>query len=374
MRFSTSCTAAALLGVAAIVGCSGGGGGGSSSSSGGGTTQTAVFVKDVPAPLTDGKVMVNLFLRVTAVELRDPTTAIPLSPPGTAFVDFDLLALDQTATLLALGNVPAGVFEELRFTLDQQNCSFVDSNGVRFQLQVPDPVFEVEFSPPIDTSVNSTIFLDIRPGEIVKVVTPNTTYRLEDDVDALVVGPPGSNPALPSTIVVDDVEGDITSISCATSQFTLNSAIVVNIAAAAIEDENGVALTCAQLLVGDEVEVEGTLTVNGNTITIVATTVEVDRQTGGGGGGSGSGSGSIEIDGVIANLQKTANPPTFDVVRGATVIARVTVQAGTEIEDEPTDTDITVMQLNNGDVVEVEGPVAAAGPPPTIDADEIERQ
>ncbi|GIW73058.1 MAG: hypothetical protein KatS3mg102_2600 [Planctomycetota bacterium] len=361
------------LAAAALLGASCGGGG----SSGRAASQTAIFLKDVPfIVLADGTQVDQLVLRITAVELRDPRTPVPLGAP---FKDFDLLTLDSTAALLALGQVPAGVYEKLAFTVDPSGCLFVDANGNAVStssqgrvLVVPHSTFEVEFYPPLDTSVHSTIVLDVRPDKILKVVTPGTVYELKDEVDALVAGPPGAS-GLPVSVPVDDVEGRITALHC--PDFTLSFAIDVDTSGARIEDEDtGAVLGCAQLLVGEEVEVEGTLVVGqGGRPRILASKVEVERGTAGGAPG---GAGEIELEGRIGNLQAMATPPTFDLVRGGQVIAHVQVAPGAEIEDDPTDRHILVTDLRDGDFVEVEGRLAAppGAPPLTLVAEKIERK
>lgn len=232
------------------------------------------------APLSDGRVMQQLFLRVTALEVRDPsgmTVQVPLAgTPTPPFVDFDLLTLDNTATLLALGPVPNGTYREVIFTIDPANAFFLDLvTGVRQPVDAPHPTFEVEFAPPlvIDASRQSLILLDIRPDRIVEVVTPDTEYRLRNEVKAHVVGPLGSGPRQ-RAIHVTELEGVVTAVSC--PAFTLSVAIVVDTSHATIIDETGVALTCDAIGVGDEVEVEGTLTFTGSSVILRATRVEVE--------------------------------------------------------------------------------------------------
>ncbi len=383
LRIERRILASAVVGVAllAVVGCGSSGGssgGGSLAPGSGGTTEAAVFVKDMtPVPLSDGRVMHELFLRATAVDLVDDAGNVVAVPLGAPFVDFDLLTLDQTATLLAVGPVPTAVYEQLVLTLDQTACHFIDAAGVNQPLVVPDPVFEVDFQPPLDTAVSATIVLDIRPDRIVVVVVPGAEYHLESSVDALVAGPPGSAPGIPGSIPVIEVEGTITAL--AAPILTLNGAVDVDTSNATItDDDTGAVLAFADLAVGDEVEVEGTLQSSG---VITADEVEVEDASSGGSSGSGSsgsggsGNGDVDLDGEIANLDAAATPPSFDLVRGGVTVAHVEIAAGAEIEDEPTDTLITVADLADGDAVEVEGVVtSAAGAPLVLEAEEVERQ
>lgn len=351
------------LGLVIPIACSGGG---SSGGGGGGTTssgQAAVFVKDgPPVPLADGRVMQQLFLRVTQVTLRDPgpRVTVPLAAP---FVDFDLIALDTTSKLLAIGPVPPGVYEHLTFTVDPQACHFIDTNGVLQQLTVPSSTFEVDFQPPIDTRVSSTIILDIRPDRVVQVVTAGTTYQLVDDVDAFVAGPPGA-PGIPANVGVDEIEGVVTAVNC--PRVVINNLISVDTSNARIfESDTLTQLACSDITPGTVIEVDGALRLVNGRPTIAATDVEVEDPI------TGGAANEVEIEGTIANLQ--VGGTAFDLARAGVVVARVTLQAGAQVDDEPTDTRITPADLREGDSVKVEGRANGAGVPITFSAREVKR-
>ncbi len=388
--------------LAAAIGCSSGGssGGGAIAPGSSGSSDTAVFVKDMPpVALADGRMMAELFLRVTQVDLIDDTgqpVNVPLAS-GAPFVDFDLMTLEDTATLLAVGTVPNGSYRTLIFTLDQASCHFVDVAGALQPLDVPNPAFEVAFLPPVDTAVNNAIVLDIRPDQVVEVVTPGTDYRLTNGTDAAVAGTPGSAPGIPPSMPVVDVAGFITAL--ADPVFTLNNAIDVDTQGASLlEKGTGASLAFSDLAVGHRVKVNGTLTQATPGAAIIASSVEINRNhprasrgAGGGaaGGNPGRGNGGAgaspgvtgrpanagmpRLRGTIANLDAAGSPPSFDIVRGPGIaIAHVEIITSATIFDRPTQSTIAVGDLADGDSVEVMGHLAnqgganagAAGGPP----------
>lgn len=387
-------------------GCGGGGGGaggGSPSGAAAGTTDTAIFVKDVPVPvpLSDGTFMDELFLRVTGVDLTPAGggAAVNVSLAGPAgpatFVDFDLLDLDDTATLLAFGNIPIGTFTQLVLTLDPASCTLVRpqaplGNGASVGVGVPNPTLTVSFVRPIDTSVNQAILMDIRPDRLVAVVTPGTQYELRPAVGALVAGPFGSAPGLPATIPVRNVGGIVTAAgTCPT--FTMNRIIAVDTTNATIVDAAGNAVLCSAIAAGNRVAVAGTLTVGpGLAISIAATNVVVSAAPtappGGlpGGAPPGTippGAAPIRLEGTIANLAVAAPNATFDLVRGrgpgVFALAKVTVDASTALRNA-SGASILLSDLNDGDDVAVIGTIASATPgavpPLQIAATEVEKQ
>lgn len=371
----------ALAFALALAGCGGGGGSSSAPSASG-----KFYLRDAAAvPVRDQGnnvvfTMTELWLTVTGAKLETQGGVdVPITL-ATSPLRIDIMTLTGTSTLLGFGAFPAGTYKEVELTVSAAEMVGTAAGSVSLTtvaVGVSSGEFEAEFSPAVAVTANATtsFVIDWTPSVRATVGAGPTTYTLEDEVKAYVLG--GAGAGSPATQGVHDLEGDIASIDCAAQTIVIAEhgvSFTVTVHAGTLyEQSHSLTLPggCSALAVGDEIEVDGVLQSNG---TILADKVELESQSSGGSGSGGSGGGStsgqFEIEGRVANRSSTG-AFTFDIFQGGTLAAHVTTTAATVYEDDDNHA-TTAAAILDGEKVEVKGTITTAGSPPTVEATKVE--
>lgn len=161
----------------------------------------AAHVAAAPATVVDQNgtsvfVMRELWLTVVVASsrLESQDVEVTLSHPG----PINIMTLDNTSVLFALGTFPAGNYEAVEFTIASAVMVGNDVTGpepapMALELEIGKAgVFEVEFRPsPVLIAPNSPtpVIIDFKPS--VKATSKqdgSVEYELEDGVRALVAG------------------------------------------------------------------------------------------------------------------------------------------------------------------------------------------
>jgi hypothetical protein len=348
---------------ALLAGCGGGGGGSTSFSNTTSTgTRGSVFIKDGPAKALDAQGrqvfdIEHLWLTITKAELEGHSGDVKLQLASNPFT-IDVLAYATGSTLLAVGNFPAGFYEELKLTVSVATMDGTTMPGGAQQTHtlVHGGEFEAEFASQVFLDATSTVLVDFTPA----VFFDGQAYFLRDEVKAFLVG--GTGPVGAPTVTVKDLEGTIIAIDCAAKTLTMSSGrgtVTVDFTSATLEDDDDNAIACTAMAAGHEIEVEGTVLPSG-----VIQASEIEYKDAASTGGAGA---HFEGEGTVANKLTTATGIKFDLVQGPTVIAHILTDANTEFED------VTAATLQNGDDVEVDGGITTAGTPPVVLAEEVEK-
>ncbi len=275
------------------------------------------------------------------------------------------------------------------------------ATGVSEALNLSGFTFEAEFRPAhawLDPASPTAIVVDWRPVVRAQLdAAGNVTYTLDDEVHAFVVGSnPAGAPGGQGPRPLRDLEAHIAATDCGGRTITVTHGrvpITVSFTAQTQfvdHDRQPLPGGCADLNVGDKVEVDGQLQ-PGNVV--LATTVR-DKSVGGhahggghnggghnGGGHNGGGSQSgaaFERAGVVDNAQ-VGPTPSFELRVGGIVIAEITTDANTRysFDDHHAMHGQVVdpaQDIYDGVFLKVEGSIVgtSAANVPIVLADEIE--
>ncbi|RME73836.1 MAG: hypothetical protein D6776_06320, partial [Planctomycetota bacterium] len=369
---------------AAAVGCGGSGGGGSS---GGSTSSTSVFFQDAAAAVTISAdlqpvfEMHELWLTVSEIRLKGMHDRLaPLTMTAAPLV-VDVMTLDTTSVLLGwVGAFPAGYYDGLELEVSSAEMRGTDlrtnQTGVTVPLVTAPMTFEAEFRPErvylVPTSATSVV-IDWRPAVQAQrdPVTNEIHYTLADEVHAFVAGAAGA-PGQPRP--VRDMEGRLEQIDCAAQTLTVRAherSLRLHFdAATTFVDHGRNPITCADLQIGDKLQVDGRLQAAN---TLYALGVR-DKSLGGGEAQDGNG---FEGEGA-ADAVQTGNLPSLLLRRGSQPVAEIVTTGATrfQFDDQhpmhgsPVD---PAQDIHDGVHLKVEGTVTgtnAAGLP-VVEADEV---
>ncbi|MBI5755645.1 MAG: DUF4382 domain-containing protein [Nitrospirae bacterium] len=214
----------------------------------------------------------------------------------------ELLSLqDNYATLLSVTTVPAGNYVEARVEIDPaegKNCLYIDGaaddwlnpcadgEAKLLEVEVPPDKIDIIFDPPIYLGPDTTeyIVLDLLPAESIHLIyTGNGRYILRPEIHTYTMPAFMEENRWPD-MKVDKLEGTITGVSgCGDDNIpdTMllshkygGGEISIDITGATISyEETGEAATCGALQIGQEVEVNVSISSEGR---VVAEAVEIE--------------------------------------------------------------------------------------------------
>ena len=142
-----------LVLAATVAACGGG--------SGGGTGTVAMTVTDAPFPATEG-CLSAAWIEVDGVSIRGPEgfVAVPLVGAVGGVVRIDLLQLRSgLESSLALGDVPAGAYDQIRLHIVESELEFTDSSPAQ-SFKVPSGSssgLKINIDPPVLVATGATV-------------------------------------------------------------------------------------------------------------------------------------------------------------------------------------------------------------------------
>lgn len=256
---------AALLGGMAVLaapGCGGGGGSGTTSRAPSGARVMAL-IKDQPTITTsDGKVIEQVNLTLTKVDLVDDHGATVNVFTGSKA--FDLMTLRSKAFFGGSAVVPPGNYTSAVMALGPTATWKEQGNATPFALTVHSPT-TITISPALEVQVgdNASLMFDLPPFITLNAgayeLASSFTAKPEDGSSGLDVNGIG--------VVLGPTADCATGTIDGTSDDNGSRAIKVHLAVGAvILDKTGAAITCTDLgkLLPTDAEVEGTIAANGD--------------------------------------------------------------------------------------------------------------